>query len=124
MEFSRQEYWSGLPFPSLGDLPNPGIELRSPTLQADTLPSEPQGKPYINHYIIPNLLCKYNLSHFQSYLNLLFQTRKYESKHNSRLLMFIPLVIAIAYLYLRVHENLNMKRTFKTSSVRCRIFIV
>ena len=41
MEFSRQEYWSGLPFPSLGDLPNPGIEPRSPTLQADTLPSEP-----------------------------------------------------------------------------------
>ena len=43
MEFSRQEYWSGLPFPSPGDLPNPGIEPRSPTLQADTLPSEPPG---------------------------------------------------------------------------------
>ena len=42
--FSRQEYWSRLPFPSLGDLPDPGIELRSPTLQADTLPSEPPGK--------------------------------------------------------------------------------
>ena len=41
MEFSRQEYWSGVPFPSPGDLPNPGIEPRSPTLQADTLPSEP-----------------------------------------------------------------------------------
>ena len=40
MEFSRQEYWSGLPFPSLGDLPDPGIEPGSP-LQADTLPSEP-----------------------------------------------------------------------------------
>ena len=44
MEFSRQEYWSGLPFPSLGDLPDPGIEARSPTLQADTLPSETPGK--------------------------------------------------------------------------------
>jgi len=43
MEFSRQEYWSGLPFPSPGDLPDPGIELRSPALQADSLPSEPQG---------------------------------------------------------------------------------
>ena len=42
MEFSRQEYWSGLPFPSPGDLPDPGIELRSPTLQADALTSEPQ----------------------------------------------------------------------------------
>ena len=40
MEFSSQEYWSGLPFPSPGDLPNPGIEPRSPALQADTLPSE------------------------------------------------------------------------------------
>ena len=44
--FSRQEYWSGLPFPSPGDLPNPGIEPRSPALRADTLPSEPPGKPY------------------------------------------------------------------------------
>ena len=45
MGFSRQEYWSGLPFPSPGDLPNPGIELRSPEFQADTLTSEPPGKP-------------------------------------------------------------------------------
>ena len=44
MGFSRQEYWSGLPFPSPGDLPNPGIEPRSPELQPDTLPSEPPGK--------------------------------------------------------------------------------
>ena len=41
MGFSRQECWSGLPFPSPGDLPNPGIESGSPTLQADTLPSAP-----------------------------------------------------------------------------------
>ena len=41
--FSRPEYWSGLPFPSPGDLPNPGIELESPALQADSLPSEPPG---------------------------------------------------------------------------------
>ena len=45
MEFPRQEYWSGLSFPSPGDLPGPGIEPRSPTLQADTLPSEPPVKP-------------------------------------------------------------------------------
>ena len=42
---SRQEYWSGLPCPPLGDLPNPGIELRSPTLQADFLLPEPPRKP-------------------------------------------------------------------------------
>ena len=41
MGFSRQEYWSGVPFPSLGDLPGPRIKPRSPALQADALPSEP-----------------------------------------------------------------------------------
>ena len=44
MEFSKQEYWSGVPFSSPGDLPNPEIELGSPVLQADALPSEPPGK--------------------------------------------------------------------------------
>ena len=44
-EFSRQEYWSGLPFPSPGDLLDPGIEPRTPTLQADALLSEPPGTP-------------------------------------------------------------------------------
>ena len=47
MGFSRQEYWSGLPFLSPGDLPNPGIEPRSPALQADSSPAEPQGSPHI-----------------------------------------------------------------------------
>ena len=45
MGFSRQEYWSGLPLPSPGDIPDPGIEPKSPTLQADTLTSEPPGEP-------------------------------------------------------------------------------
>ena len=45
MEFSRPEYWSGLPFPSPGDLPKPGIKPRSSALQMDSLPAEPQGKP-------------------------------------------------------------------------------
>ena len=44
MGFSRQKYWSGLPFPSSGDLPDPGIEPGSPALQADSLPSELKGK--------------------------------------------------------------------------------
>ena len=47
MGFSRQEYWSALPFPSQGDLPEPGIEPRSPALQADSLQTEPLGKPCI-----------------------------------------------------------------------------
>ena len=45
MEFPKQEYWSGLPFPFPRHLPDPGIEPRSPALQADSLPSEPSGKP-------------------------------------------------------------------------------
>ena len=45
MGFSRQEYWNGLPFPSPGDLPDPGIEPSSPALQEDALTSEPPGKP-------------------------------------------------------------------------------
>ena len=45
MGFSGQKYWSGLPCPPPGDLPNPGREPRSPALQAESLPSEPPGKP-------------------------------------------------------------------------------
>ena len=52
--FSRQEYWSGLPFPSPGDLPDPKIEPGSPALQADSSPSEPPGKPC---YHKPEYLC-------------------------------------------------------------------
>ena len=53
MGFSRQECWSGLPFPSPGDLPNPGIESGSPALQAYTLPSEPPGKLYkVQYYVL------------------------------------------------------------------------
>ena len=53
MEFSRQEYCNGLPLPSVQDLPNPGIELRSPAFQADSLPSEPPGKAQRN--LLPTL---------------------------------------------------------------------
>ena len=55
MEFSRQEYWSGLPFSSPGDHPDPGIEPRSPALWADALLSEPPGNPkdIINLGLLP-----------------------------------------------------------------------
>ena len=56
MEFSRPEYWSGYPFPSPGDLLNPGTEPRSPALQADSLQSEPPGQPYEDRYIILTIL--------------------------------------------------------------------
>ena len=48
MEFSRQEYWSGLPFPSPGDLLDPGIEPGSPAWQAGSLPSESPGKSFLH----------------------------------------------------------------------------
>ena len=51
MGFSRQECWSGVPFPSPGDLPDPGIEPRSPALRADALPSEPLGKVQVNELL-------------------------------------------------------------------------
>ena len=54
VEFSRQEYWNGQPFPFPGDLPDPGVEPGSPELQADSLPSEPRGKSKV-----------YSLSKFQ-----------------------------------------------------------
>ena len=50
-QFPRQEYWNGLPFPSSGDLSDPGTEPRSPTLEADSLPSEPARKPQNNWFI-------------------------------------------------------------------------
>ena len=48
MGFSKQEYWSRLSLPSPGDLPDPGIKPTSPALQANSLPTEPSGKPSIN----------------------------------------------------------------------------
>ena len=61
MEFSRPEYWSGQPFPSPRDLPNPGIKPRSPALQVDSLLAEPQGKPnkyYSFSFINKNIICQ------------------------------------------------------------------
>ena len=56
MEFSGQEYWSGLPFPFPGDLPDAGIEPGSPALQVNILPSVPSGKPYAALEINKNLV--------------------------------------------------------------------
>ena len=59
MRFSRQEYWSGLPFPPPGDLPDPGIEPRSPALQADSLTSEPPGKPRCMYLYVKRITLLY-----------------------------------------------------------------
>ena len=69
MGFSRQEYWSGLPFPSPGDLPDPGIEPGSPTLEADALTSEPPGKPQLKAIINYNYCVLDNMKGVRDELN-------------------------------------------------------
>ena len=82
MGFSRQEYWSGLPFPSPGDLPDPGIEPGSPAFQADALPSEPPGKPIESDrtYLILVPRVPHQLS---KYLNHLFRWFIYQIKQKA-----------------------------------------
>ena len=65
MSFSRPEYWSGLPFPSPGDLPNPGIEPVSYALQEDSLPSELPGKPPVSPYMC---ICMYMYMHMYTHI--------------------------------------------------------
>ena len=60
LEFSRQEYWSGLPLPSPGDLPNPRIQPVPPALQADSLTTEPPGKPE-KMLLVLKLICRLNI---------------------------------------------------------------
>ena len=84
MGFSRQEYWSGLPFPSPGDLPNPGIKLGSPTLQADSLPSEPSRKPLL-YGLIHLINAKVLVTQFHFWLVFLFV-------NEDPTLVFVPLV--------------------------------
>ena len=64
MGFPRQEYWSEVPIPSPGHLSNPGIEPWSPALQADSLPSEPPGKPTINLLVISEMITQIQFSTF------------------------------------------------------------
>ena len=68
MEFSRQEYWSGWPFPSSGDLLDSGIKPRSPALQADSLPSEPQGTRQSQYSSSGGILHSWHLSMTCSFL--------------------------------------------------------
>ena len=69
MGFSRIEYWSGLPFPSPGDLPDPGIAPGSPELQADALPSEPPGNVSFMYLGDPILVAVYIYSSYVFFLD-------------------------------------------------------
>ena len=95
MGFSRQEYWSGLPFPSPGDLPDPGIEPKSPSLQADALPSEPPGKPQKSirkRKYIYSMYCIYRYHKFTSSV--------YKMNHLSVPTLILPYMIQnTVYMY-------------------------
>ena len=72
MELSRQEYWSGLPFPPPGDLPDPGIKPGSPALQADSLPSKPPGKPFMLFlFIIVRIWKQYKYPSTGKWINII-----------------------------------------------------
>ena len=73
MGFLRQEYWSGLPFPSIGDLPDPRITPKSLALQADSLPAEPPGKP---NQFLWNSLILYRIFQLILELSTLFRINK------------------------------------------------
>ena len=79
IEFSRPEYWSGQPFPSSGNIPNPGIEPRFPTLQAESLPVEPQRKP-LRILIARNYLIDFSSDQF-SHSVVSDSLRPHESQH-------------------------------------------
>ena len=85
VEFSRQEYWSGLPFPSPGDLPNPGIKPRSPALQVDSLLSEPPEKPHSVAKFSEFIVFLVNIPGYQGSENLSFSAGK-TVVHNDSLL--------------------------------------
>ena len=99
MEFSRKEYWSGLPFPSSGDLPDPGIESKSPALQADPLPSEPP----LYLVLINSLLCHYKKNYIMSIICWWFfnGNKIYFVKFFFRNFKEIPFGLCITIFYIR-----------------------
>ena len=105
MEFSRQEYWSRLPFPAPGDLPNPGIEPRSIALQADSLLTEPLGKVILN----------FKLAHLLSAINTAkMPTGKTQGVQNHEAFSSIMYCITFSFL-LKLLSFIECKDNFKHS---------
>ena len=88
MGFSGQEYWSGLPFPSPGDLPDPGVEPRSPTLQANALTSAPPGKP---------VFLKMSVEKKKKYTALLYSAVSWSSWENVANVSFVISILALCH---------------------------
>ena len=82
--FSRQEYWSGLPCPPPGDLPDPGTEPRSPVLQANSLPTEPPGKHALSIRILKLLIYMFKNMHLKKFQSVYFYMEKVLSFNTKR----------------------------------------
>ena len=118
MEFSREEYWSGLPFPSPGDLPDPGIEHRSPALRVNSLPSEPPGKPEATCF---NLVANKNKQRQEATLEGNADARYLDSSDGSRIdihahvcsLLFSANCTSLRLLLKVTQEKANFKKEKK-----------
>ena len=118
MEFSRQEYWSGLPFPPPGDLPNPGIKPRSPALQADSLPSEPPGKPCEMNTILKFLRMMWEKSHPFILINNIstVETKPIlHEKHQHFCVKQHKVQILKYYVFSHQNDQSNILNTFKNT---------
>ena len=97
MEFSWQEYWSGLPFPSLGDLPNPGIKPVSPALQENSLPTEPSGKQFVK-----NKSCLRQSIGHKNYFSQIFWNFKHTTCLSEKLYLLSKFKIHWQFTHLKV----------------------
>ena len=104
--FSRQEYWSGFPSPPPGNLPNPGTQPRSPSLQSDSLPSESPGKPYI-------YICIFLFSQHKILLTIIGCFNTYPSLHHSHLIFFLCLMYLCFYIF--CHNSIIVMQILFTS---------
>ena len=122
MEFSRQEYWSGLPFPSPGDLPDPGIETRSPAFQADALTSEPPGKPKVRLDTIKLLeenigRTLFEMNHSNTFWDLSPKAKKKKKKAKTNKW---DLIILKSFLHSKGNHIQNKRTTYWTRENFCK----
>ena len=117
MGFSRQGCWSGLPFPSPVDLPDPGIEPWSPALQADALPSEPPGKPTkwrepckpVDHFVLRLTLCISNIQAIWVTLRRVNQVIASTSQHKTHL--NLACILTVFQVITDYHPGMGACRT-------------
>ena len=118
MRFSRQGYWNGLPFPSAGDLPNPGIKPKSPELQADSLPTELQGKPILDGLSLFN---NSGASLFCELFPLLLKTVPMSHSKKTNKLVSMRSESVKEYVLTRTTDFLLKKKEKKKAGVKTQI---